>query len=150
MPRSRRWYVAAAALVAALATSRATFAAHTLVVSWRDGLEFTSRTWRESPTVMAARTLPRSTTVFSNVPGLILLRTELEACQLPAWDRTPAGAVASAETLRRRLVQAGQVVFFDNLERDFLLSEADMLRYLLVEATHHTSDGAIYRLRNPD
>jgi hypothetical protein len=120
---------------------------------YADGIGFTSRWWRESPTLAVLTTYPADQVVYTNAPEALDLYTHLSARAMPKkyesanqrpnenYDRE------LAELKKQLLVEKGIIVYFDPMMRSTLPSTQEILGILGLEVLEQTADGVIYGIK---
>ncbi len=150
-PRWWQW-IATAALV--LAAGRA---ATVLTVARQQhdaGYGYTSRAWRNSPTLAWIDSLPPGQVIYSNVPELIAFRNRRTAHLLPPrynpTSRVPSARLADdIAALQAALRQGAVVVYFPSHAYPFLLSAADLERTWRIPVLLRLRDGVVYGSKSP-
>lgn len=147
--RGASWLLAVGWTVAAGLTSVAW-----IVRVHETGQWYNSRSWRQSPTMLAVRGLPASAVLISNGNDAIVAVTGRPSLRVP--DRTnPATLEPSPEyeaamaKLYDRLRAGAFLVYLDVVgrERPYIPGEAEILRTWDLSLVTDTEDGAIYRAR---
>ena len=82
--------VLVASVVAFVCGNAVALAAHAQRIN-RDGLGYSGRVWRSSPAIAHIRTLPTSTTIYSDRPELIYFLTRRVARSIPATSNPMSG-----------------------------------------------------------
>jgi hypothetical protein len=144
----RRAMVTVLLLLAALQVVRG---AELFVLSYRDGLGFARRTWKESPLLARIRALPPQTIIFSNAPDVITLLTGRGASSLPSTFDPTTGKpnprfVAQRQRLRADLkATRGVLVYFRRIHRPYVPSETHLRQKLHLRLVRENPQGAIYK-----
>ena len=144
----RRTVLAALLLLAALQVVRG---AELFVLSYRDGLGFARRTWKQSRLLASIRALPPQTIIFSNAPDVITLLTGRGASSLPAtFDPTTGKPNPRFVEQRHRLradlrATRGVLVYFRRVHRPYVPSETYLRQKLHLRLVRENPQGAIYR-----
>jgi hypothetical protein len=116
----------------------------------RDGIGFSSTTWRESETLRLVRDLPVDVALFSNAPEPIYLYTGREATPFPRPRQAMSGGdnpafAAELADMGTTLAQGrGIAVYFRTLPRRTALPEGMLRDELALRTLVEASDGALY------
>lgn len=120
---------------------------------YADGIGFTSRWWRESPTLAALQNYDTAQVVYSNAPEALYLYTDRHVWAVPKKyesanqrpnDNYPSELLALKEQLT---VQGGIIVYFDPMLRPTLPSAQEILEILGLDVLERTADGVIYGIK---
>lgn len=120
---------------------------------YADGIGFTSRWWRESPTLAVLQKFPSSNIVFSNAPEALYLYTNRYARAMPKKyesanrrpnERYQAELLELKEQIRQ---QGGVVVYFDPMLRPNFPKPQELLETLGLDVLEQTADGVIYGIK---
>ena len=121
------------------------------VVDFRDsikGRDYAAASWRASPTLQAARSLPREAIVFTNAPDVLVLLADRDALLLPRRLDPASGwaneAYAAQMRQMKTLVESGNasIVWFDRLaKRTYLPTAAEMREIVGEDRVLATGDG---------
>jgi hypothetical protein len=120
---------------------------------YADGIGFTSRWWRESPTLAALRNYPADQVVYTNAPEALYLYTQRSARVLPkkyesANQRPNDNYDQELIQLKEQILdEGGIIVYFDPLIRSTLPSANEILEILELKVLEQTADGVIYGIR---
>jgi hypothetical protein len=121
--------------------------------SYADGIGFTSRWWRESPTLAALRHYPADQAVYTNAPEALYLYTQRPVLGVPkkyesANQRPNEQYEAELLELKERLLsQGGIIVYFDPMLRSTLPSAREIQETLGLDVLEQTADGVIYGIK---
>jgi hypothetical protein len=108
--------------------------------------------WVHSPIIAAVRALPKRTVVYTNAPDAAYLLANRALSSVPEAEDfstlklNPRLGEQLAEIRRTLATRGGVVVYVRGLGRDYLPSEASLVRELRLRLVRETSDGAIYSL----
>lgn len=118
-----------------------------------DGIGFTSRWWRESPTLAALQNYPSDGVVYSNAPEALYLHTGRYAESMPkkfeSANRRPnelyeTELLALKEQIHQ---QGGVIVYFDPMLRPMIPSPQEIRQVLGLDVLMQTADGVIYGIK---
>jgi hypothetical protein len=111
--------------------------------------------WVHSPIMAALRALPPRTVVYTNAPDAGYLLADRVTSSVPeevdfsTLERNPRLDAQLAEIRRTLSARGGVLVYVRGLGRDYLPSEASLVRRLPLRLVRQTSDGAVYALARP-
>lgn len=121
--------------------------------SFAIGIGFTSRWWRESPTLAALQIYSPETIVYSNAPEALYLYTDLKVRPMPkkyesANQRYNPAYDAELKALKEQMMlERSIIVYFDPMIRSTLPGEQEILEILGLNVLVQTADGVIYGIK---
>jgi hypothetical protein len=151
-PAARQRRSAMVGLTAALilfTAGHAVKAATLATTGYERGWGFSSRAWRESPTIAAARALPAGRDVYSNAPEILYLHTGQRARNIPRarflmnQQMNPAFAAELDAVGRDMQARCGAMVYFRSLTQKAMPSEQQIRQSLPLVVWAEMPDGVI-------
>jgi hypothetical protein len=121
--------------------------------SYAGGIGFTSRWWRESPTLAVLQSYAPTTVVYSNAPEALYLYTTRDVRPMPkkyesANLRPNQNYEAELMALKEDVWRRGSIiVYFDPMIRSTLPAEREILETLGLKILEQTADGVIYGIK---
>ena len=117
-----------------------------------NGIGYNSRIWNESPTLSTLKILNPRNTIYSNGLDVIALKTGLKATSLPKLFSSTT--LVENESYKEQLssmcnkVMEGNaiLVYLDEIGRDYLPKEENLLQKCPLPVLYDTEDGTIYGL----
>ena len=120
--------------------------------SLRPAQGYASTAWRNSPVLLAVRQINPQVPIFTNGFDVIYFYTGRLSKSLPARP-APANPAQWEQEIHHFVSLASKkgaiVIFFDNIPRDFLLSEKELIRTSGFELVRSFPDGKMYQARPP-
>ena len=116
------------------------------------GYGYGTPTWRQSPTLAHVAALPSEAPVVSNAADAIHVLLQRPAT-LPPMSRFPTAGRPNTRRYEQLADLRGQritFVWFDAIDRDYLVTLDEVKRYLDVEEVARFDDGVVLRERVPD
>jgi len=124
--------------------------------SYDNGIGFTSRSWRESPTMAALQEYPSGRVIYTNAPEAFYLYANRNARSMPKkFDSANQQPNKDYEkeliTIRQQIQDnGGVVVYFNALMWPTLPSVQEILGNLGLKVLEQTADGVIYGVQGQD
>jgi hypothetical protein len=124
-----------------------------IATAYTDGIGFTSRRWRDSPTLALLMDYPAGQIVYTNAPEALYLYTHLDTQSVPrkyesANQRPNDQYDAELLAIKKNIINhGGKIVYFDSLMRPNLPSEQEILQKLNLQLLVRTEDGFIYGIK---
>jgi hypothetical protein len=121
----------------------------------RHGLGYSGYVWRRSALMDFVRKLPDDVLIYSNAPDALYLVADRLAKPIPKellpGSRASAGTSVEMLGLMRHDLQKhhGYVIYFNTVDRDYLVSEERMLHNIRAKQMFAASDGAAFLERLP-
>jgi hypothetical protein len=119
----------------------------------RDGIGFTSRGWRQSPTLAALGKYPAQQVVYTNGPEAFYLYTDRIVRLMPkkyesANQRPNEAYETELMTLKEQVLTEGAIiVYFDHVMRNTLPGAQEISDLLGLRVLERTADGVIYGIK---
>jgi Dolichyl-phosphate-mannose-protein mannosyltransferase len=121
--------------------------------SYTNGIGFTSRWWRESPTLAALTSYPTHLVVYTNAPEALYLYTQRASRAMPkkfeSANQRPNEAYNNelmelkAQIINRKAI----IVYFDSTIRPTLPGRHEIEETLELDVLEQTADGVIYGIK---
>ena len=121
--------------------------------SYDNGIGFTSRTWRESPTMAALQDFPSGRVIYTNAPEAFYLYANRHTRPMPkkfdnANQQQNIDYKNELLAVRQELQESdGVVVYFNSQMWPTLPSAQEILNSLGLEVLEQTADGVIYGMK---
>ncbi len=120
-----------------------------------EGGRYTSRVWRQSPTLAFCRTMRVDRPVFTNAPELLYFATGIRADIAPAWRyyRSRQPIPGALDEFRESIRDAGGsviLVWLGEENRTFVYSVEDLRRVFTVAPVAEFEDGGVYVVSERD
>lgn len=134
-------------------SSQAAGAGSWLHLSYRKGIGYADREWRDSPLVKRVHSFDRSVTIFTNSPEAVYILNKRPALGIPAklnpQTQLPNGSYRTElANLRNRLQEKGVLIYFRAISwRWYLPTESELTQELELQLVAQEPDGAIYGTR---
>jgi len=126
-----------------------------LTLDYKNGIGYSSRSWKQSKLIAQVKALDPKTPIFTNAPDAVYLLTGLPAYMIPrkvdpATKKANGDFSSQLAAVRDQLVERkGVVVYFQSIIwRWYLPSEDELKEKLSLQAIAQEGDGSISQIRH--